>query len=444
MSDPAPRLAAAYLPEHDLLGKGSWLSKAASPDLPATNQGSNQGRLEHLIDHDAIRELRDHNAHHSAALEAKIHSTVGLGHKSTDVAEQLNDLCHVSWQDTLDAVVSDYFEYGNGYLEVVRGDGDEIVALFHIPARDIWICQETSSADFHYELREKGGFVASAQITGLRFARFGDREDFIRRQEIPAERQPQVSEVIHFPRNRGRRSRHYGYPEWLSAVPAMELDHCVVQYAFDFFFHGGVPEGIYTVLGKTVDKDDWETLQARFRDHTGIGNRRKIMLLNWGDPDITAQFDKLTLDGQTIGDQQPLIDSNALKVVTAHRVPPLLAGIQIPGKLGAANEMSNAMMAFQTLAVGPSQKQIAQVLACTLGNDVLNGGISLDESDFLGSEEDKGNGFHTILDEIDLGMMDTIGRARMSVSEMDARGRDVSAGVAERGGDVEAGRGARR
>lgn len=469
MTKPSPRITSFPLSDHDLVGDGSWLSnltKAASAPAGYSKQGSLIGRVQPLIDYDSVSQLKDHNVHHSAALEAKVAAAVGLGHRSDNIPDILNELCVVSWADTLEAVVADYFEYANGFLEVVRDvDSNEIVGLHHLPARDVRIYLEENRNIFHYEIADKGDFAVTQLMNGLRFARFGEREDYITRRNVPEEAAETVSEVIHFPMNRGRRSPHYGFPDWLAATPPMELDHCVTQYQFDFFFNGGIPEAIYSIIGKTIDPDDWEKIKTEFAKHTGIGNKRKLLMLNWGDPEIRAQLDKLTLDGQTTGDNQPMVDALALKILSAHRTPPILAGVTQPGKMGANNEITNAIMLFQLLVIGPAQKTISQILACTLGDDEL-GVAGLTEEDFLGvgtgdPELDptrpigadgtpptrpvdfKGNGFRTTLDEINLGEMDTVGRMRMSLSEAQSRGRDLSQGTAERGSDIDAGRGDR-
>jgi hypothetical protein len=58
-------------------------------------------------------------------------------------------------------------------------------------------------------------------------------------------------------------------------------------------------------------------------------------------------------------------------------------------------------------------------------------------------KDHKGNGFRTILDELDLGKTETIGKMRMSMAESQSRNRDLSQGVASRGEDIGAGRGDR-
>jgi hypothetical protein len=468
MADTRARVESVLMGGHDLLhDPDSWLAKIekirAQPTEDSSNQGTFLGRREHLFDYDEVAKLKDFNVHHSTCLEAKISTAFGLGHRNPRIHEVLDPLCEVSWQTTLDALGSDFFEFANAYLEVVRDEAGQIIKLFHLPAKDVWVYVEEHSNQYHYEIAARGNLMMAENLSGLRWARFGERDEFISRRNIATDMRKRVSEVIHFPMNLGRRSRHYGYPDWIPATPAMELDQCVTQYAFDFFFNGGMPEAIYTVAGQRMDPDDWEAIKKAFREHQGLGNRRKTMLINLAGTEIKAQLDKLTLDGQTTGENQKLVDDQALKIVSAHRVPPLLAGIQIPGKLGAANEMSNAIMAFQSLVISKVQKHFSTILATSLG-DPEYGIEGLTPQDFRGEgvegdvvpdqmqppdpmtgmlptkpADHRGNGFHTVVEEIDIALLETVSRMRTSVPEAQARGRDMSQGLAERGGEIDNG-----
>jgi hypothetical protein len=125
------------------------------------------------------------------------------------------------------------------------------------------------------------------------------------------------------------------------------------------------------------------------------------------------------------------MDTLAMHIVSAHRVPPVLAGILVPGKLGANNELPNALAAFQALVMGPAQRNFSNVLAATLGNPEFNQGLGLTEKDFMGEE---GNGFRTILEEMGSGMaglteMDTMARMKEPIGEAVAGGRNLKAGV---------------
>ncbi len=101
-------------------------------------------------------------------------------------------------------------------------------------------------------------------------------------------------------------------------------------------------------------------------------------------------------------------------------MPPLLAGILIPGKLGATNELPNALLASQTLVCGQAQRNIKQILGKTLGNSALNGGLDLKIEDFA---------FRKISEEIDIGQMDTVSRMRETIPEAKKKGCKIEDGL---------------
>ena len=178
---------------------------------------------------------------------------------------------------------------------------------------------------------------------------------------------------------------------------------------------------VYYAKGGKVDKKDWAKIEESIKATIGIGNQHKTMALNLTDPDLEIQVERLAMEGT--GDSTMLRDMSetlALNIVSAHGVPPLLAGILIPGKLGATNELPNALQAFQALVTGPMQKTFEKILGVTLGNPRFNGGLGLNPKSFE---------LKRILDEIDLGVMDTTARMRQTVPEAQAEGRDLRAGL---------------
>lgn len=468
MTDQSPKIFSLDLSAHNLIsGEESWavmLQKGArAPDAQEkTKQSTMKGTLPHLIDYEQAGALKNNNVHHSTCLEAKVDAITGLGHKNTEIDDLLDPLCNVSWQDTRHDVISDMVEFGNGYLEVVRNKEGTIGGLFHVPAAHVWVFVEENATIYHFEVTNASRLIGSAT---QKFARYGDLEGFAKRQakrgtkggsQSAKKSKNKISEIIHFPLS-SNRSKHYGYIDWAAAVPTMELEAILTQYQFDFFFNGGVPDGIFSVTGdQAMDKKDWTKIEEEFRKHVGLGNRRKIVLLHLAGLELKAQFDSLS-PGDT-GDFKDFSDTLAMKVVSAHRVPPLIAGITIPGKLGAANEMTNAMMLFQTLAISGKQKHISKILACTLGDEKLNGGLGVTRDMFLGKDvegdeepdptkgidmatgmppmkpkDNKGNGFNTILEEIDMGQADTVSKMRQPLMEAQAEGRNLNEGVKERG-----------
>jgi hypothetical protein len=230
-----------------------------------------------------------------------------------------------------------------------------------------------------------------------------------------------VSEVIHI-KNHNTLSRWYGFADWLAAVPSVDLAQCVMQMKYDFYLNRGVPEFMLFVMTKQkMPPKDWKEIKDAISANIGRGNSHKSLAVNLSTDD-TVELEKLGMDESGDDGFQTTRETLALDVVTAHRTPPLLAGIQIPGKLGANNELPNALMAFQVLVIGPAQYTFQSALGDTLGNSLDNGGLGLVFDDFS---------LKTILDSIDIGIMSTVGGMKQPVTAATAQGRDVGAGLKE-------------
>lgn len=436
----------------------TMLMKAAIRDeTERSAQGETIGRKPHPFDMVQAGLFLTSNTHHAASIKAKQNATTGLGfltafdmamrqnekraragmtiepdsiseevlnEKQSKVAKALNPMCSVSFQDLMDHVGEDLANTHNGYIEVVRRGGDPvkgpITGLHHIPAAEVFVHVENRAHDYHYE-------VVTTGVEGgvRRFARFGDKADFMERPTggkapgTSGELSPEaVSEVIHF-RYPSSMSRYYGIPTWLSAVASIELVQALHQHEFDFYNNRGVPEFLLFLMGKKLGSEEWDEVEKLFQAQIGPGNAFKSGAFNFGD-DMTVQLEKLAMEGKSDGRFQEMANSLALEIVSGHRIPPLLAGITIPGKLGATNELPNALMAYQTLTVAPDQTTLQATLGCTLGETTVNGGLPLTFEDFE---------MRSILDVMDLGRMDTIARMRETVPEAEEEGRDVDAGL---------------
>jgi len=405
------------------------LAKAVGDEGDRSKQSVRKGRKEHPFDMQAVTEFQTANVHHSACLLSKAQATVGLGFvseeskaqeddqvprnkkkKRSKASKTLDKLCQVSFQDVLNDVAEDYWQIGNGYIEVVRDEQGNIVGLYHIPGYQVYVYVEDSLHNYHYKIE--------GEEAERKFAVFGDLDDFKKRQQVADD--TKVAEIIHFRRSSSL-SKWYGFPDWLAAVTSIELMRALHQFTFDFFLNRGVPEIMLFLLGRKINEDDWAKIDTAMKANIGLKNSHKSMAVNLTDPDMTVQLEKLALDGKTDAKSYAeQADSLALEIVSGHRVPPLLAGIQIPGKLGATNELPNALMAFQLLVIGPAQSNWTTILDATLGDPELNGGLGMSEGDFI---------FNAITDEIDMGTMDTTSRMRETVPEAKAKGRDVSQGL---------------
>jgi hypothetical protein len=353
----------------------------------------------------------------------------------SEVSRVLDPLCKTTFQDVLIKMEYDRASKGSGFIEVTRGEDGAPAGIHHAPANSVFVVVDDDEGNFHYEVvgLSNGGpwsrvFAAYGDVDGLierasknggylpgvagdiRLNRATKRPG--RPPKSNSRAQDRLSEIIQFDLP-SPVSRHYGYVEWLSATIRLELVQCLHRHTYDFFLNRGVPEYILAIVGAKIQKKDWDRLEEKMQAHIGPGNSHKSMQINIPEKGAEVQLHKLALEGKTDGLFHELDEALAVGIVSAHGVPPLLAGIQIPGKLGATNELPNALMAFQSLKIGPRQEQIEQKLQNTIGQE-----MGLDEKELK---------LRTILETIDVNKADTIGRMREPLAA--AGGRDLSAGV---------------
>lgn len=400
-------------------------------ELPKTNQSNGiTGPQEPLLNICKVLEFKDQNVYHSACIDAKVNSTVGVGFETEEtkknreqgiatipqydpskVDEVLNPLCDSSFLEVVLDISQDFEQTGNGYMEVIRA-GNVITGLHHIPVQDLKVYLE-DSGQIHYV------YDSETSLSGDKsFARFGDKEDMVARNDLQVDDGlDSISEVIAF-RKPSSRSKFYGFPNWIAGVPCIELVNMLTQFKFDFFLNRGVPEFMLFVTGTDLDDKAWEKIENAVKANIGQGNSHKTMAINIPGMDVNIQVERLGMDSNTEEGYSSFMDSLGPQIVSAHGVPPLLAGIQIPGKLGANNELPNALMAFQALQVGQTQRLFSQILGTTLGSD--EGVQGLEPSDFI---------FNRITDQINLGNMDTVSRMRTPVAQAEAEGRNVEDGL---------------
>jgi hypothetical protein len=387
---------------------------------------------EHPFNMSAVKKLIRDNDHHSTCIHTKVASAVGLGHTNEETGKKLDALTGQSWLYTLTQVAYDYFQVANAYIEVVRGDPKDprrITGLYHVPAEAVTVVVEDDLYNIHYLVggtEEEWGGIPKI------FAAYGDLEDLHKRigakQSVflggTHENSEIISELIHI-RMPNTLSRWYGFPDWLSAAASIELVQMMIQESFDFFYNRGVPEFILFLLGKRVEDDNWNKITTNIQATVGPGNQHKTMAVNLTDPNVKVQLEKLAIEGKSGGavfkEMQEVL---GLNIVTAHRIPPILGGIQIPGKMGAANEMQNALLVTQVLVVGPAQKQIESVLNATLGNSETNDlGLGDGAFEFAKINEVIAEGMEA------LQPADTMARMRQEAPEAAAEGRDMEDGL---------------
>ena len=417
--------------------------KLASEKAIESHQGVTLGRKEHPFDRSTVNKFQISNVHHGRCIKTKTAATVGLGFAAEPDADglnvvdrALNPITENSFSDVINDIGEDYWQCGEGGMEIVRADADSdnprILGVHHIPCSTMHRFLENTRYDSHFEITAGEGPGVSR-----RFARFGDLKEFQARVEKAGVNQDSIlfqqtdvqngnvkdirSEVIIF-RQPTSLSRWYGFPDWLASTASIELVQCMLQHKFDFFLNRGVPEFMLFIFGQKLGDEDWEKIENAVKANIGLGNSHKSTAINLVSKDIKVQLEKLAMEVKSDEGEVKLKENLALDIVSAHGVPPLLAGIQIPGKLGATNELPNAIMAFFILVVAPAQRIFEQTLGCTLGDSERNGELNLTPKDFK---------LKTIVEMMNLELMATVGGMRDNLQQAQAEGRKLEDGLQE-------------
>jgi len=448
----------------DLHGLYTKISKSQGAEAQPTNQciGGNMFFTQSIpapVDVQTVRSLKDISPHHASCIQAKKNSMVGLGfisegdevtccQHSTESRQEAEDkivslltgesyiisktdkvldkLTLKGFAHELNRAVEDFLDAGTGYLEVVRNTGGHIIGINWVPYEDIRVAvikDSDGKGRIVYKCKSTmGGIVGGGDRTCSMFGKANRQWVYDNIYKGSTVKIEQVSEIIAFECS-SNMSRWYGYPDWLSASSFVTLLALSLQYKSDFYTNRGVLAYIMSLFGK-VDTEKWNMIKAAVGGSVGGGNNFRNMALQFDEKDAKLQVDKLATSDKTELQFAKDTEVYALNIVSAHKVPSVIANILLPGKLGASNETVQALIMFQLLNIGPKQTIIQQTLGRTLGGDEADGGIGE-----LGPEDFR---LRKITSQFDIQGLDTVGRMReeaATATNEDGSKRDVSAGV---------------
>jgi capsid portal protein len=441
--------------------EGKSINQAIAPEKEANSNVASQSgtkELQRPLDMEATIRLKDMSTHHLSCIQTKKNATVGLGfygkdelietgksleqeigdaNKNTSVAQivsllQGNQRVNSKVDDELDPLTvmpggfaqeldqtaEDFMDTGTGYLEVVRGNLDNAEEITYVG----WIRASTLTATTvdgrlrYYKYVDPSGGTKYWPLFGLANKEWMFTEGPYKDSKVTRDK---VSEIIPFilPSNR---VKYYGYPDWLAGAVDIDLVRLSKQYKADFFHNRGVLDFILTIIGDKLSKEQLASVENMIKGSIGEGNNYKSGVLQFQNKDVKVQVDKLAMEAQT--EEQFAKDSEVFSqnIVSAHRIPPLLANILIPGKLGATNEYINALIGAQLLTFGPYQQIFQRTLSRTLGNPDENGGLGLGPEDFR---------LRTVTSQINITGLDTVSRMRSEATSPENADRDMEDGV---------------
>lgn len=331
------------------------LASKSSSQLAAEDKGASEW-VAHPADLKALSEY--HTPAHDACCAVKAAVAVGLGWNGDQQAKVplvRNDFGETPGE-TLSVFAVDLMRTGNGYLEVAEAVNGQ-AKLYWMPS---WLNRVSKRVpDKPQRIRQ--------QLTG------GAYKDF----PTFAGKEAGKTYVIHV-RLPHIWSTYYGGPDYLGAEQSIALWESATEYNRKHFDNGCLPETIVYVTGKefsTEAEDDAdgnkkmseaEQAAAFFRQNFGgASNAHKVLFLFSALAEGKLEIQSLAKP-MADGDFLKLRDACRDEIITAHRVPPRLAGVVASGSLGGSGEMYGQMLLFRELVAKPLQFVIADALNSTV------------------------------------------------------------------------------
>lgn len=361
------------------------------------------------------------NEYNSIACKFKTNAVVGQGYEIQDVGIEQRDkdteyeklklfLENPNPRESFQSIIRkfwlDYEIYGNAYLEIdefVFGNNKgKLKAIGHIPAQTI---RKAGG-------KKKGYYQLRMNTTKVKYFDDYNNIDSMNFNDI----NKPVTQILHL-KNYYPDSSYYGMPDVLPALGAMYLDLQLVTYNVNFFQNNAMPEGALVFTNTRVDEKLMAQIQDYFkRELKGNTNSRRTMILSGEGPNAKIEFIPL-------GNEKDLSFENLHKmtrdrVLTAHQIPPKVAGVVSAGELGQSNAEYAQMQNFQELTINPKQDQI-EFLLNRLFRDKLGitkWRLKFKEFDYTPNAEDIKN----TIDLLDAGIIDeNEARQRLNLPKKD-------------------------
>jgi len=290
------------------------------------------------------------NPFHGRCVRLKARMTAGLGFVEDPERGELalpKSARGDSLKSQIQLAALDAEHTGNGYLEVITATGGAIATVTWLPAETV----EISSDQEWYRHTASDPGSAARRVTYY--------------QAWPKAGRPEPGKryCLHVYHD-GTWSTWYGEPDWLGCLPEVMLFDSAMAYNRAMFDNNCIPSWIILLVGAKLSDEKPEdpnnaghylqSQREQFVDwlqqtYGGPQNAGKAMLLDGfevtGGDKANVVFQKLQ-EGPKDGDFLKLLDTCRDHILSAHGVPPRLAGVVTSGSLGGSGELFGQLISF--------------------------------------------------------------------------------------------------
>ena len=261
-----------------------------------------------------LAELGRKSSTHRSVLAQKTIFTSGAKFVSNneDISDYIKDVNAdgESLRMIFKKLASDYYTFGNCYLEGVLYDGG--MNLYHIDATTVRMSKNKKEAYVHPD-----------------WAKYNTTKDDL--NIIPI--YPEVRDnrfVLQF-KDYEPTFSFYGLPDYVAALEHIAVDYEIGKWNHTKFKNGFQPSAIVEISGDMGEEEAKKLVNEAQKKFVGAGNNGKILFLvkNGDTSPANVSIIKDDQEGSWI-DLQRITDQN---IVTAHRWQPSLSGLVSSGKM---------------------------------------------------------------------------------------------------------------
>jgi hypothetical protein len=276
---------------------------------------------------------------HSAILSSKLSYTVGTDF-IFDPDLKPNEQ---SWVDDINAkgetlrdlfkkAGNDYITFGNAWIQSVKVQGR--TNYYHIDATKVRIKKDRSAIIVSDYWREIGNGTYTSK-------------PHVEISLNPKKSTHAIQLMRHSPEY-----NFYGLPDYIGALNWIDVEYRIPKFNLDRFDNGFFPSALIQMFGAppegTTAKQYVKSMVSNF---TGEANNSKIVAEMLDSPEQAAKI--TTFDSEKQGEFEKLAEMSKVNIITAHRIPPVLAMIETAGKLGGNQQISESHNLFMNSVIIP-------------------------------------------------------------------------------------------
>ena len=261
-----------------------------------------------------LAELGRKSSTHRSVLAQKTIFTSGAKFVSNndDISDYIKDVNAdgESLRMIFKKLASDYYTFGNAYLEGVLYDGG--MNLYHIDATTVRMSKNKKEAYVHPD-----------------WAKYNTMKDDL--NIIPIYPEVRGNRFILQFKDYEPTFSFYGLPDYVAALEHIAVDYEIGKWNHTKFKNGFQPSAIVEISGDMGEEEAKKLVTEAQKKFVGEGNNGKIMFIvkNGDTSPANVSIIKDDQEGSWI-DLQRITDQN---IVTAHRWQPSLSGLVSSGKM---------------------------------------------------------------------------------------------------------------